>query len=157
MKVIIDTFLIILIFLVIFVQQSTIKDYTLAISFFLFIIYGLSALLRKQRYPRQSLTTSFDILIFISIGILLVFGTGGLYSPLFFLLYFLGFGITFVFEPIMIFLVAFGIAMVFLPEAITNNALESYLKIASIFLTALLGYFFGYEYKKKDKEEELQK
>lgn len=89
-----------------------------------------------------------------SLIFLLIFSTDSLNSPVFFLLYFLGFGITFVFEPTAIFVFILGTVLVFLPDALRNDVTTNFLKLGSLVLISPLAYFFGNEFRRNDQEEE---
>lgn len=95
-----------------------------------------------------------DILILNNVVILLVMTTGGLYSPFFFLLYFLAFGITFVFHPLTVFIFILGTMALFLPDTFKNNATESYIRLGSLFLICPLAFYFGQSYKERNEQEE---
>ncbi len=71
------------------------------------------------------------------------------------MLYFLGFGITFIFEPVSVFIFAIGTIAVFMPEAIKNGYIESYVRLGSVLLISPLAYFFGREYQDRDTEEQV--
>lgn len=156
MKMVWHWILIILAFAIVFVwTETSLSDYTLQALAVLVIVYILISVIRKKRNPQSSqFGSSSDIFILIISILLLVNYTGNLYSPLFFLLYFLGFGITFIFEPIAVFVFALGAITVFLPQAFKNGSIESFLRIGSIILIAPLAFFFGQQYKDRDKEEE---
>jgi len=86
---------------------------------------------------------------------LLIYATGQMASWFFFLLYFLGFGITFIFEPVSVFVFAVGTIAIFLPEVIKNGgSIGTYIQLGSFILMSPLPYFFGKEYQDREKEEE---
>ena len=98
-----------------------------------------------------------DIFILNTVVLLLILITGALSSPLYFLIYFLAFGITFIFEPATVFVFTLGAIAIFLPEALKNDSFESFIKIGSIALVSPLGYFFGQGYKDREKIEKEKK
>lgn len=57
----------------------------------------------------------WGIFLLNTVIFLLIFSTGSIDSGLFFLLYFLGFGIAFVFEPAVTFIFIVGTVFIFLP------------------------------------------
>jgi hypothetical protein len=139
-------------FLAIYLEEQFVSDYRAQIIGLLIIAYFLiSFLRRKYKKEKDNFSSGGDIFIINTIVILLVISTGSLYSPIYFLVYFLCFGITFIFEPITVFIFAIGAAVIFMPEALTNQSLESFIKIGSIFLIAPLAFFFGKEYKDREK------
>jgi len=136
MKILLHTLLFILAFGLVFIwEQTSLADFTIQGLAVLVLVYLVIALIRKKRNPKAELFgNAFDIFI-LSIGILILISiTGNLYSPLFFLLYFLGFGITFIFEPISVFVFTIGVVLIFLPQALKNQALESYIRLTSVVL-----------------------
>lgn len=148
--------ILILSFAVVYVwTQTSLDDYTLQALAVIVILYILISVIRKRKSPSSPFFgTTSDIFILNTSILLLINYTGNLYSPLFFLLYFLGFGITFIFEPVAVFIFAIGVITVFLPEAIKNGSIESFLRIGSILLIAPLAFFFGQQYQDRDKEEQ---
>lgn len=96
----------------------------------------------------------WGIFILNTVILLLIFSTGALNSELFFLLYFLGFGIAFVFEPITIFVFVLGTILIFTQNVFIGNLTDNLLKIGSLLLISPLAYFFGREYKSNDKQQE---
>lgn len=118
------------------------------------VIYLLLAAIRKKKNKMNSFGGTTDIFILNCAIFLLVTSTGGIYSALFFLLYFLGFGITFIFEPPSVFVYVLGAIAVLLPEALKNGSVESFVRIGSIALISPLAFFFGKEYQDRDKQEE---
>lgn len=144
-------------FLVVFIwKQTVLSDFTVQALGVLVLAYLLISTIRKKRNPNaEGFSSSSDIFI-LNTAILLIIGiTGNIYSPLFFLLYFLGFGITFIFEPVSVFIFALGTIAVFIPEALKNGSVESFIRLGSIILISPLAYFFGREYQDRDKEEEI--
>lgn len=142
-------------FAIVFIwEQTPLADYTIQGLALLVIFYLLISFIRKKRNPQaQNFSGSSDIFILTTAILLLVSVTGNLYSPLFFLVYFLGFGITFIFEPASVFLYTVGAILIFLPEALKNGSLESFLRLGSIVLISPLAYFFGREYQDRETEE----
>lgn len=96
---------------------------------------------------------TLDIFILNCVIILLIFASGALYSPFYFLIYFLAFGITFIFEPATVFIFALGAIFIFLPQALKNGSIESFVKLGSILIICPLAFFFGQSYKDREKEQ----
>lgn len=90
----------------------------------------------------------FTILVFV---LLVVFLTGGIGSNLFFLTYFLIFGVTFVFEPLIIFLFLLGLAVLFVPGTLQDDIFSNVVKLSSLFLLTPVAYFFSREFKKRER------
>ena len=152
MRYIIQSITLILSFLTIFLAEQYASDYLTEIIGILIITYFAILFLRtKYRKNNKSFGNQIDIFLVNTIVILLIFITGSIYSPIFFLSYFLCFGIIFIFEPITIVFFAIGFVIIFIPEALQNGSLESFIKIGSVCFTALLGFFFGIEFKNREK------
>ncbi len=157
MKIFWHAVVLILSFLLVFIwKQTLLSDFTVQALGILVLIYMVISFIRRKRNPHaEQFSSSSDIFI-LNTAILLIIGiTGNIYSPLFFLLYFLGFGITFIFEPVSVFIFAIGTIAVFMPEAIKNGSIESYVRLGSVLLISPLAYFFGREYQDRDTEEQV--
>ena len=96
----------------------------------------------------------WGIFILNSLIFILIFSTGSINSPLFFLLYFLGFGVAFVFEPSITFMFVIGALLIFGPEILKNDLTNNLLKLGSLILISPLAYFFGKEYRRNEQQEE---
>ncbi len=134
-------------------EQSSLDTYTIQVLAGLVIIYILIAAINKKR-RRDIIGGAADIFILNTSILLLISITGNLYSPLYFLLYFLGFGITFIFEPLSVFVYVLGAIAIFLPEALKNGSVESFIRLGSLILISPLAFFFGQEYRDRDVQEE---
>ena len=88
--------------------------------------------------------SEIDLTLLTLIVFLIVFYTGGLDSQLFFLIYFLLFGISMLFEPITSLTLAF-IASVFFILGI-ENLWTNLFQLGSLFLITPLAIFFGTQY-----------
>jgi hypothetical protein len=141
-------------FICIYLEEQYLSDYRSQIIGLLILAYFALTFLRRK-YVKDKIGETFnsssDIFIVNTIVMLLIIATGDIYSPVFFLAYFLCFGITFIFEPITVFVFAIGAILIFLPYALQNYALESFIKLGSMFLIAPLAFFFGKEYKDREK------
>lgn len=157
MKLIWQSLTMILSFTVIFLwKQTSLSGYSIQALAALIIIYILIHIIRKKHQKNEQFGGTLDIFILNTAIFLLIYLTNDIISPLFFLLYFLGFGITFIFEPAVIFVFTLGTIVVFLPETLKNGSLESFIKLGSLVLISPLAFFFGQEYKEQDKEQEKQ-
>lgn len=78
--------------------------------------------------------------------LILINDTGGLHSPVFFLLYFIPFAICFVLVPEVAAVYLLGIVILFLPGALQKDLADNLIKLGSVGLITPLAYFFGKEY-----------
>lgn len=155
MKLLTHGLILLLSFGIVFIWEQTGLDlYTIQAVAVLVVVYLLLSFIRRKKFKDGNFGGVADIFILNTAIFLLIYTTGNIYSPLYFLLYFLGFGITFIFEPPMVFLFTIGAVLIFLPEALKNGSVESYIKLGSLLLISPLAFFFGQEYRERDKQEE---
>jgi len=105
------------------------------------IFYFLSHFLSRS----APLTSAIDAIIFTIIILLLVSSTGGLNSPLFFLIYFLLFAVSLLFEPLITLVLTAAIFVFFWPNPLALNAL---IQLSSVILILPLSIFLGRQYLK---------
>lgn len=159
MKTLLHIFVLILSFGIIFVwEQTPLADYTIQALALLVLLYLVAQFVRRRRSPAGNLKSYDggipDVFALNTAIFLLIFATGGLASYFFFLLYFLGFGITFIFEPITVFVFAIGAIAVFIPSVLTNGgSIGTYIQLGSFLLVSPLPYFFGKEYRDREEQE----
>ncbi len=155
MKFFSQSLILILSFVIIFVwQQTPLSSYTVPILGLLIFVYLLlSARKRGKGFLTMGGEGPWGIFILNTLIFLLIFSTNGLYSPIFFLLYFLAFGIAFVFEPLSVFIFILGAILVFMPQALTDDVTGNMLRLGSLVLISPLAFFFGNEYKKTEQNE----
>jgi hypothetical protein len=155
MKFILQILVLILSFATVFIwEQTPLSDFTIQILGALVVLYIIiSARKKGSGFFTMGGDGPWGIFILNTIILLLIFSTGSISSSLFFLLYFLGFGIAFVFEPPAIFVFIIGAILVFLPDTLKGDTTGNLLKIGSLLLISPLAYFFGREYRKSDKQE----
>lgn len=156
MKLLTQSLIISFSFITVFVwQNSPLSDYTVAFLGFLIALY---LVISSRQKGRGFLTLGGDgpwgIFILNTLIFLLIFSTGSLNSPLYFLLYFLGFGVAFIFEPVVTFIFVLGAILIFVPDALEGDVSGNFLKLASLLLISPLAYFFGSQYKKSSKDDE---
>lgn len=156
MKFVFQALVLILSFIFVFVWKETpFIKYTVPLVGVLIVLY---ILLASRRSGKGFLTMGgegpWGIFFLNTVIMLLIFSTGSIDSPLFFLLYFLGFGITFVFEPAAIFIFALGVILIFMPDALKGDLLINLLKVGSLLLISPLAFFFGSQYRQTDKQDE---
>lgn len=156
MKILLQSLVLIVSFVFVFIWKETpLINYTVALSGVLIILYILVSARKKGKgFIRMGGEGPWGIFFLNTVILLLIFSTGGIDSVLFFLLYFLGFGVAFVFEPAVTFVFVLGVILVFVPDVIKGDLLVNSLKLSSLLLISPLAFFFGSEYRKSDKQEE---
>lgn len=85
----------------------------------------------------------FAIFSLNTVILLLIFQTGGLNSPLFFLLYFILFGIAFVFEANLVFVFAAGVIATFITQVFVGEVMINLLKVGSFIILSPMAYLVG--------------
>jgi hypothetical protein len=137
-------------------EQSQLDNYTIPLLSIFAIIFIIALVVNKRR-KKDLVGGAVDVFALNTAIILAISITGNLYSPLYFILYFLGFGITFIFEPLSVFIYVLGAIIIFLPEALKNGSPESFIRLGSLVLISPLAFFFGHEYSGKNQSEEKLK
>jgi len=107
---------------------------------------------KKLLFSRTNLT--IDAVIFTLVILLLVASTGGLSSPLFFLVYFLMFGLALLFEPLITFSLSLAMVLFFLLQPTKEAPLTEALQLLSLLLVTPLAMYFGRQYLQVLKSEE---
>lgn len=136
----------------------TLPYYSLTLIGFLIICYSLIHWISKKAkgfvYIHKS---QFDV-FFLSLTVfLLVFSTGGVYSPVFFLIYFLLFGVSLLLEPQTAIYLAVIVSF-FLFFGQRKDLLSELLQLSSLFLIAPLAAIFGKQYiKLRESETEVKR
>ena len=155
MKLITQSAILILSFLFIYVwEQTDLSLYTVPALGFLVFIYLLVFARRKKQLFNLDSNSLWTVFILNTVILLLIFITGGITSPVFFLLYFLVFGIAFAFEPMAVFVFMTGGILVFLPSAFKDDVSGNLLRLGPLLLISPLAFFFGNEFRKSDKKDE---
>ncbi|MFH1536222.1 MAG: hypothetical protein ABIC96_04115 [Patescibacteria group bacterium] len=155
-QIVFQSFVLILSLGFVFAWQNTpLSNYTIQVLGFLIFLFILVSARKKglRISPAFGNKPLLSIFILNTVIFLFIFSTGGLTSALFFLLYFLVFGIAFVFTPETIFVFVIGAVLIFLPQALENNVTENFLKLGSLALISPIAFFFGKEYLKQDQKD----
>lgn len=158
-NVVFQSAVLILSFVIVFLWQKTqASSFTVP---FLGLLITVYLIVSTRKRGKAFLTLGggpLGIFILTTLVLLLIFSTEGINSSLFFLLYFLGFGIAFVFEPSITFVFAIGVILLFFPDTSKPDAVNNLLKLGSLLLISPLAYFFGKEYRKGDiQDEQIEK
>lgn len=156
MQLLKQSLILILLFALLFLwEQTALSDYTIEAIAILIISYGVVTFWRRRKkQDLMKVTGTIDIILLNTVVLLLISITGSLYSPLYFLIYFLAFGLSFVFKPATVFVYTLAAFFLFLPEALKNLSVESFIKMGSLFLICPLAFFFGQSYKDREKQQE---
>jgi len=141
-------------------HSSTLSLYTLQlIAIFILLFFANHLFFRQQTKSRKRKTLSrlnltVDAVVFTMVVMLLVYSTGGLTSPLFFLVYFLMFGLALLFEPLVSVSLVVAIILLFLITPTTQQPLTEVFQLFSLILITPLALFFGSQYLKVLESEE---
>lgn len=136
------------------VNHPTLSLYTLQLIALFILLYFLNHWLRGRSQTkflrgvqRRTPTRWDEIIIFTMVVLLLVVSTGGLNSPLFFLIYFLLFGLSLTLEPPITITLTAGLIIFFFLNNPTD-ILDSLIPLLSLILITPLSLFFGKQYLK---------
>lgn len=122
--------------------------YTVQLIAVLVIFYFLN---RSFRVTRLNLDMAIDGLILALVTLLLVTQTGGINSPIFFLIYILLFGLSLLFDPLITLSFSLALCLLFYNQVTGINEL---LEIIGILLITPLALFFSRQYLKLLESEE---
>lgn len=128
------------------------ENLSLQITAFLIILYFASELV-CQTTKFFSYKKQVDIFFLTTIALSLVLKTQAMNSPIFFLLYFLLFGVALLFEARASIVMVIAITLVLLATPMKEPLME-FLQIASLYLVLPLAHIFGNTYKKLLIDEE---
>jgi len=177
MKTAFHSLLIIISFVIAVIWQNTsLKDITIPAIGVLVFLYLITSSRKKAVEPASPLPSqggpagtkknlaslildkdAWNIFLLNTALLLLVFSTGGFQSPLYFLLYFVSFGLAFVLTPEVVFVFAGCLLLLFLPDAMKGEIGANLIRLGSLILLSPLAFFFGREFRerfRKDKEME---
>ncbi len=125
---------------------ETLNFYTLQLIAVLIVLYFMKNFSQKGlkiENWKMKINKYTDATILTLVILLLVFSTGGINSPLFFLIYFLLFGLSFLFQPKLAVGFTLILLVFLLPE---TGSSEGLIKLFSLILVAPLALFFGQQY-----------
>lgn len=141
-------------------NSPVLSAYTLQLIAFFVILFFINQFLARKKdsfKPASFLKISnltIDAVVFTLIVMLLVYSSGGLTSPLFFLVYFLMFGLSLLFEPAITLSLTGIIIIFFLLTPGKQDPLAEALQLLSLILITPLALFFGNQYLKLLKSQE---
>ena len=128
-----------------FIAKTPASDYSLQISGIMVAFYVMISFLTRKQLLDPGSRVVFDIFIFSFAVSLLLFSTGGFTSPVFFLAYFLLFGISLLSGPSTSLIAALSFAILFILTPKTDFWTEM-LQIASLLAIAPISVVFGKQY-----------
>lgn len=138
--------------LVFLINNTSLQDYQVQAFALVVSIWVGSLLIQKFLKKGDFFTGSyFDLFCIILSLLLLIFITGGLPSPIFFLVYFLLFAVTFMLEPFIIFVFTAALLVLFSQEFFQQDLFFNILRLGSLLLLSPLAFLFGLENKKREK------
>src|SRR5438552_258160 len=130
-KFLLQSGLILVSFLLVFLwQNSQLKSYSIPALGLLTAFYIFS-LIKKRHSGTKSASNSgspmqvLTVFLLTTSSLLLIFTTGGINSLLFFLLYFLSFGMSFMLIPETVFIFNIAVFLLFLPDALHQDVLSN--------------------------------
>lgn len=135
------------------IAKTPLSEFSLQISGILVAVYMAVSLLVRKRFLNPSSRVPFDIFVFSFAVSLLLFSTGGFTSPVFFLTYFLLFGIALISAPITSVVAALVFAILFILTPKTDFWTEV-LQIVSLLAIAPVSLAFGKQYLQILKNEQ---
>jgi len=155
MRLLVQILTLVLIFASVFVLNSFFADFLwqilgiLALSSVVFLIAA-----RKRGFGALFQDSPLSVFVILTGILLVISATGGLSSSIFFLSYFLVFGLSVMFEPLLVFIFAAFLIFLFLPQALEGDTILRTLQLASLVVLSPFAFFFGSEYKKEEKIRE---
>jgi len=130
--------------------NTSLSGYTYWVLGVFGVVYIILAIRKKNFDIISSMKNDLvGLTVLNTIIVLVIMLTGAFSSPLFFLLYFLAFGIAFAYEPGIIFIYIIGIGILLYPEIIKEDQTRNMLMLGSLAIMSLLAFFFGQTYLKK--------
>ena len=136
------------------ISVSPLSNYGLQIAALTLIVYvGISFLIRKHILSTD-LKVTLDVLVFSLTISLLVFTTGGFASPVFFLSYFLLFGVTLFSSPITATAITVTFALLFIVAPKTDFWMDL-LQMGSLVSITPLSVLFGKQYIKVLQDKQI--
>jgi hypothetical protein len=133
-------------------SNPSLSYYTLQLIAVFVVFFFINQIISRHR--RQKINLTIDSVVFTMIILLLVISTGGLTSLLFFLIYFLMFGLALLFEPLITVSLTVAIVLFFLFTPSQTEPMKEILQLFSLILITPVALFFGKQYLKVLVDEE---
>lgn len=133
-------------------SNPSLSYYTLQLIAVFVVFFFINQIISRHR--RQKINLTIDSVVFTMVILLLVISTGGLTSPVFFLIYFLMFGLALLFEPLITVSLTVAIVLFFLFTPSQTEPMKEILQLFSLILITPVALFFGKQYLKVLVSEE---
>jgi signal transduction histidine kinase len=128
-------------------SNPVLSGFTLQLVAILIILYFLNRFWQRKKF---GVTLAIDGLIFALVSLLLVAETGGLTSPLFFILYILLFGLALLYDPLITLIFCLVLSFFFYSQV---KDLTGLIQIIGLLLITPIALFFGRQYLRLLEEE----
>lgn len=157
MKILSQSTTIILSSITVFIILNTpLLPYLTPILALLIIFSVIYIIIKKRSKDNKELLSGSGLEVFgvFTAVLLIIFATGGITSSVFFLVYFLLFGLAFLFEPVVVLIFAICISAIFFEPTFKDDVFSNLIKSGSVIFLSPIAYFFGREFKRNRKLEE---
>ncbi len=133
-------------------SNPVLSVYTLQLTAIFVLLFFVNQFLARRR--KKEFNRTLDAVVFTMVVLLLVISTGGLTSPLFFLVYFLMFGLALLFEPLMTVSLAVAMVLFFFATPSKQETMAELFQLFSLLLITPLALFFSNQYLKLLENQE---
>jgi len=133
-------------------SNPVLSVYTLQLTAVFVLLFFASQFLARKK--QKELSHTLDAVVFTMVVLLLVISTGGLTSPLFFLVYFLMFGLALLFEPLIAISLAVAMVLFFFATPTKQENMAELFQLFSLLLVTPLALFFSNQYLKLLESQE---
>jgi hypothetical protein len=124
-------------------NHPTLSPYTLQLVGAVVLFFFLNQFIASRNKEKRQANLTIDAIIFTMVILLLVISSGSLTSPLFFLVYFLMFGLSLLFEPLIVLPLTLAIILFFALTPTKQDPSYIALQLFSLLLITPLALFFG--------------
>lgn len=124
-------------------KNPSLSPFNLQATGTLILFYFVTRLVTGKTKGAQN---SLDAIIFTTITFLIVITTGGVHSPVFFLLYFLLFALSLLFEPVQAIILSLLLIAIFGFDLSHNYNNLALINLITLFLTTPIAMIFGKKY-----------
>ena len=125
-------------------QQTFLSQYTLYLLGFLVTCDIVISVKKKNFNLLHNIKNDlWGLFILNTVILLVVLMSGNFSSPLFFLLYFLSFGVAFAYHPVTLAIFITGLLSTFLPYALREDVARNIALLGSLVFLSPIAFFFG--------------